>query len=152
MRDTLRRTLRWTALWLLSALLVGCVAPAPDSGAYLENADSALSSAVSELRTAAQVLRNSLSDNTTTAYANTVVTASESAIGPVEDSFGNVDPPDPPADELRDKVMTMLGDASDACATARIAVRRGDRDQIRASASELSALADRMEQFREGLK
>jgi hypothetical protein len=152
MSERLQAIARWEPVVVLSGMLVGCDAPSPDAGAYLQNADSALSSAVSEARTAAVVLANSLSDNTTTSYANTAITDSESAIGPIEDSFGNVDPPDARSDELRDQVMSMLGDTADACASARIAVRRGDREEMRATAAALRTLADRMERFRKGLE
>ena len=111
-----------------------------------------MSSAVSEARSAAQALRADLAGKLTVAYANTVITQSESAIGPIEDSFGNVDPPGPPEDEVRVAVMSLLGDTSDACASARIAVRRGDREQMRVTAAELTRLADRMEHARDGLR
>ncbi len=148
MSGRVRRVLDRVALGLLVAAVAGCVAPSPDSGAYLENADATLSSAVSEARTVAQVLHTSLGGSTTTPYANTVVTDSEKAMGGIEVSFGTVDPPDEPSDELRDQVVTMLGDTADACAAARIAVRRGDRDAMRAAATELSSLAERMERYR----
>ena len=125
--------------------------PARDSGAFKANAIAALGSAVSEARTGALVLQSRLDGNATNAYADTVITESESAIGPIEDSFGNVDPPSSEEDRLRTEVMQMLGDTADAFATARLSVRRDDEAQMRATATELTDLADEMDHAKDGL-
>lgn len=135
-----------------AAALGGCVVPARDAGAFEANAEAALGSAVSEARTGSLVLRTRLEGKVTHAYADTVVTAGESAIGPIEDSFGNVDPPEPAQDELRTDVMDLLGDTADAFAAARLAVRRDDAVQMRAAAAELSRVADRMDDARDDLQ
>ena len=137
---------------LLVVCLSGCVVPARDSGAFRANAEAALSSAVSEARTGSLVLEARLSGKVTNAYADTVVTDSESAIGPIEASFGNVDPPGADQDQLRTDVMELLGDTADAFASARLAVRRDDTGQMRASAAELAELADRMDDTKDGLE
>jgi hypothetical protein len=136
---------------VLLVALSGCVVPARDAGAFKANAEAALGSAVSEARTGALVLQARLDGRVTNAYADTVITEGESAIGPIEDSFGNVDPPIAAQDHLRTQVMGLLGDTADAYATARLAVRRDDVGQMRATATELSELADRMDQAKDGL-
>lgn len=138
-------------LAVLLAAVSGCVVPARDAGAFRANAKAALGSAVSEARTGALVLEARLDGNATNAYADTVITEAESAIGPIEDSFGNVDPPDAAEDGLRTDVMSMLGDTADAFATARLSVRRDDEAQMRSSAAELIELADRMDDAKDGL-
>ena len=130
---------------LLACLLSGCVAPALDSGAYQRNAIRALDSAVSDARTGALAVENLLRERLTRTYADTVVTESEEAIGPVEDSFGSVDPPSAADVRLRDEVGGLLSDTGDALADARIALRRDDRGRMRTSMAQLRALADRME-------
>jgi hypothetical protein len=143
---------QFPAILLLAAVLLGgCVAPAVNAGAFQENAKAALSSSVSEARTAALAVQARLDAKVTQPYVNVVVTDSETALGPIQDSFGNVDPPSPQDDALRDTVMAMLADTSDALATARIAVRRQDTAQMRDSVVELAALADRMEKTKDGL-
>jgi hypothetical protein len=130
---------------LLAALaLGGCVTPALDRGAYLENARSALESAVSETATATLALRARLDDRSTNPYADTVITDAEKALGPIEASFGGVDPPTSADDRLRDSTMDHLGAASDALASARVAVRRDDPAAMRAAADELDAVTEEL--------
>ena len=146
------RTLLATAL-LATALLGtgGCIAPSPDSGAYRVNARTALSAAASEARTGALAAQALLDEQLTQPYADTVVTESEEALGPIEDSFGAVDPPSPSADALRTGTTDLLSDAADALADARIAVRRGDRPGMRAAVVRLTKVGDELEQASEAL-
>lgn len=130
---------------LAVGLLGACVAPAFDSGAYQHNALEALDSGVSETRTAALGVENLLGHRLPEPYADTVVTDSEQAIGPVQDSFGSVDPPTRADERLRDEVTGLLSDADDALAQARIALRKDDEPGMRQSVRALRAVADRME-------
>lgn len=135
----------------LTGALSACVAPALDSGAFQRNAIHSLDSAVSDTRTSALALQNVLDARVPRPYADTVVTESEDAIGPVEDSFAAVDPPSTADARLRDEVTALLSDAGDALAAARIALRHDDRTAMMHSVKTLRGLADRMEQRSEGL-
>jgi hypothetical protein len=130
----------------------GCVAPALDTGAYRQNAVAALESARSEARSAALAVEARLRDRLTQQYAITLLTDHDEALGPIEDSFGNVDPPGPDDDPLRDQVMGLLGDTSDALSTARLSVRRDDRDALHDDLSALRQLGDRLDRAAEALK
>lgn len=130
----------------------GCVAPALDTGAYRQNAVAALESARSEARSAALAVEARLGERLTQQYANTLLTDHDEALGPIEDSFGNVDPPGPDDDPLRDQVMGLLGDTSDALSTARLSVRRDDRDALHDDLSALRRLGDRLDRAAEALK
>jgi hypothetical protein len=133
-------------------LLTGCIAPALDRGAFEQNAKSALESAASETQTAQLALEVLLSGSATNAYTDIVVTDSENAMGGIETSFGTVDPPTPAQDKLRDDVLTLLGDADDALAHARIAVRRGDTPAVTDARQELGAVSAHLESARTALK
>ena len=122
----------------------GCVAPAFDSGAFTHNAIVALDAATSETRTAGLALQGKLDDRLTQPYVDTVVTESEEAIGPIQDSFGSVDPPSEADDALRDDVTALLGDAEDALSAARIAVRHHDEAAMQASLTELGKVSDEL--------
>ena len=145
------RTPTATMLVGLAMALTGCVAPALDSGAFQRNALHALDSAVSDARTGAMTLELHLANRVLRPYADTVLTESEDAIGPVEDSFGAVDPPTDADATLRTEVGDLLTDAGDALADARIALRTGDRAAMADSVTQLRQVADTMEQAAERL-
>ncbi|TQJ51485.1 hypothetical protein FBY26_3217 [Phycicoccus sp. SLBN-51] len=137
---------------VLSVLLqTACATPAFDRGAYLQNAKGALESATSEARTAELAASARLSDRATRAYADTVITSSEKAMGPIQTSFGGVDPASRRDDALRDTVLGMLGDTEDTLAQARIAVRRDDRPMLERARIELAELGQRLQDTRDGL-
>jgi hypothetical protein len=142
-----------TTMVLASTLLAtaGCIAPVADAGAYRVNARTALSAAASEARTAALAAQALLDERVPQPYADTVVTQSEDALGPIEDSFGAVDPPSPSADALRKGTSDLLSDAGDALADARIAVRRGDDPGTRAAVAELTKVGDELDEASEAL-
>jgi len=146
-----RRSSVVAAATLLCAVLGGCVAPAFDSGAFTRNAIEALDAATSETRTARLAVLARLRDRVTQPYADTVVTASEKALGPIQDSFGTVDAPSTTDDALRDDVTTLLGDAADAVTSARIAVRRHDEAAMQDSVAELGSVSDRLERKSDSL-
>ncbi|HEX5428706.1 MAG TPA: hypothetical protein VFX00_10300 [Pedococcus sp.] len=132
--------------------LGGCVVPARDDAAYRTDAAQALQSATSETRTAELVLQHWLSGSVTRAYADTVVTDSEKALGPIQTSFGGVDPPNRGADPLREDVTGQLSDAESALAEARIALRRGDAPAVQQVVTDLTKVADQLEKTGEGLR
>ena len=130
---------------VLAFVSASCVAPAFDSGAYEENAIHALDSGTAETRTAAVALEAALQGRVSQAYLDTVVSASEQALGPVQDSFGAVDAPSTADDGLRDRVTTLLQDAADGLTDARIAVRRHDRSGMKDALTALRKTADALE-------
>jgi hypothetical protein len=119
------------------ALLSGCVTPALNRGAFVQNGRAAVDSAVSVVGAASLAVEARLAGDATRAYADVVVTESEAAIAPIEASYGGVDPPDRADDQMRDKVVEALGSAGDALAQSRIAVRRDDDEAMRAAALQL---------------
>ncbi len=129
----------------------GCVAPAFDSGAFKHNAIAALGAASSEARVGALAVQGKLDDRLTQPYVDTVVTASEKSLGPIQDSFGTVDAPSTSDDALRAEVTGLLSDAQDALTAARIAVRRHDEAAMRDSLVKLGAVADRLTQKSDSL-
>ena len=146
-----RRPVWWVA-GCTALLLSGCIAPALDQGAFEQNAKSALESASSETATARLAVDSLLAGKATTAYADTVVTDSENAMGGVQTSFGVVDPPSHDQDRLRDQVLTLLGNADDALAHTRIALRRNDDRALRSALEELDASTSQLAKAREALR
>lgn len=135
----------------LSVALSGCVTPALDSGAFRQNARGAVGSGLSETSTAALVVEQVLADRVTDAVADTSLSNCEDAIGPIEDSFGKVQPPHGRDDSLRTDVLNTLGDADTAIADARIAARRDDTEGLQQALTDLDAVITDFEQLEQGL-
>jgi hypothetical protein len=131
--------------------LTGCVTPAFDSGAFRQNARGAVGSGLSETATAELVVRQVLQDRVTDAVADTSLSGCEDAIGPIEDSFGKVQPPHGRDDSLRSDVLSALGDADEAIADARIAARRHDTNGLRQALHDLEATVRTFEQLEQDL-
>lgn len=145
---------RWALVLALSSLLslTGCVSTALDHGAYQKNAERALGSCLTAARTAQLTIEQYLGGGATRAYANTVLTQSEDAIGPVQASFGTVQPPSTREDQLRTDVLSLLSDTGDTLSDARIAIRRDDKDGLRTAVRSLTELSDKLDKAQQGLQ
>jgi hypothetical protein len=137
---------------LVCLLLAGCVVPAANDAAYQEDASESLQSATSEVRTAELALQSWLDGRMQRTAANVVVTDAESAIEPIDVAFSGVDPPSTGSDDVRKNVVDLLGDAQDALAQSRIALRRDDASGARAALAQLDKAADDIEAATERLK
>jgi hypothetical protein len=135
----------------LAGTLSSCVTPALNQGAFVENGKGALDSAISATATATLALNARLDGNATKAFSDVVVTDSEDAIAPIENSFGGVDPPSPTEDDLRTAVLDAVGAAGDALSSARVAVRRDDTDAMRQAVGELNDAQGQLQALRESL-
>lgn len=136
---------------VLSVVLSGCVTPALDSGAFRQNARAAVGSGLSETATATLTVEMILRDRVTSVVADTSLSTCEDAIGPIEDSFGKVQPPHGRDDSLRTDVLDTLGDADDAIADARIAARRDDTSGLRQALTDLRSATTDFEQLEQDL-
>jgi hypothetical protein len=132
------RAARGVVLLGLAAALTGCVGPARNSDNYHGDASAAVKSGLSEALTAHLVIGQWLDSHATGEYADVVLTDSETALGPIQDSFGSRQPDSPRDDDLRDTVLRVLGDEQDALAHARIAIRRSDLAGLRLADSEIT--------------
>lgn len=125
---------------LLGLVTAGCVTPATGSDSYRDKAVTSVRAATSEVQTARLVLQLLSKHRVLAPYADETVTASETAIGSISNAFGSVQPPGGD-DTLRDDVTSLLSDAEDAVAHARIAIRRSDGTATGTAAVELRKVA-----------
>jgi hypothetical protein len=130
MKPATARRLQTAGALACVVFATGCVAPAWNGSAYRDDASKAVGSGLSEAMTAHLMIGQFLRDRTTSEFADVVITNDESAMGPIQDSFGSVQPPTPSDDSLRDEVLQLLGDEQVALAQARIAVRRSDSSSL----------------------
>jgi hypothetical protein len=125
----------------VAALLAGCVSPARDDPSYRGKATSALQAAASDVATGLLVVQQDRQKKVLTTYADETVSASETSIGSISQSFGSVQPPDQGSDGIRDAVTGVISKAQDALSHARIAVRRSNPKALAASEAELRDVA-----------
>jgi outer membrane murein-binding lipoprotein Lpp len=131
-------------------LLAGCVTPATGADSYHDKASTTVRAAASEVATAQLTVRLVRRDRIQKAYADETVTSSETALGSIGNAFGSVQPP-AGDDKLRDDVTTLVSDAEDAVAHARIAVRRGDPADLADAAHELTKSSADLSQAQKAL-
>ena len=139
----LRSVRRGVTLGLAAVLLGGCVTPATGSDSYRDKAVTSVRAATSEVATAALTVRLLLRDRVLEPYADETITAAEVALGSIATTFESVQPPTGD-DGVRHRVSTLLGDAGDAVADARIAARRSDTAGLRAAQRNLRQVSARL--------
>lgn len=125
---------------LVLLLLSGCVTPATGRGSYRDKAVTSVRAATSEISTAELTVRLLQRGRAFASYADETITSNETALGSIAAAFGSVQPPDG-EDTVRDDVSSLLGDAQDAVAAARIAARRSDASGLAQASADLRKVA-----------
>ena len=139
-----RRHARAPATAALAALLAGCVPASPDTDTYDDKAAQTLGSAVSDVRTVQRLLETSYDGRMLRPTAIAQLRYSEDALDTATKAFTELNPP-PQRDRLNTRVSTLLGDAGDLLAEARVAVERRNRPDYPGLAKDLDALAADLE-------
>jgi hypothetical protein len=134
------------ALVVVVVLLSACVPASPDDDTYRDRAALTLGSAVSEVRTILTLLDTLHDDRMLRPAAVAQLRYSESALETDTASFTELNPP-VSQDQLHGRASTLLGDAGDLAAEARIAVERKDEARYPDLVSELDRLARDLERL-----
>lgn len=129
---------------VLAGLLAGCVPASPDADTYRDKAAQTLGSAVSDVRTVSRLLSTSYDGRMLRPTAVAQMRHSEGALGTATTAFTELNPP-PSQDGLNQRARTLLGDAEDLVAQARVALERDDRERYRALVRRLERLAGDLE-------
>lgn len=129
---------------VLLAALSGCVPVSPDADTYDDKAALTLGSAVSEVRTVQRLLELLYDDRMIPPTAVAQLRYSEDALDTATKAFTELNQP-PSRDRLANRMATLLGDAGDLLADARLAVERRDRPDYPQLADDLDALAGKLE-------
>lgn len=137
---------------LALCLSAGCVSPARSDRDYQLKAGNSAKSVVSSLATAVLGAKAGGEHKATEAYLSVLIGGAEKDALSVQGTFDSYQPPSKEADSLRDELDTLLNDATSGLAALRIAVRRGELDQLpvlagslQTTLDQLQALADRYE-------
>ena len=119
-----------TAVVLVGALAAECrphpLGPARTFAGYERKARTTAESALAQVETVRLVVRAADRGNAFASYVGQVVGDAEDALGGLQGTFGSIQPPaGERAEELRDTLGQLLGDAGDHVADVRIEARRG---------------------------
>ena len=122
-------------------LLAGCVphpvGPARTYAKYEGKAVTTAESAVSAVQTARLVVETAAKGNATATFTAMLLSEQEESLSGLQGTFGSIQPPDERADDLRDELGELLGDAADHVSTLRIIARRGQLDDLAEEAKPL---------------
>lgn len=134
------------AATLCAVVLAGCVPASPDADTYRDKAALTLGSAVSDVRTVSSLLDTLYDGRMLRPTAVAQLRYSEEALDTATDAFTELNPP-PSQQRLYTRASSLLGDAGDLTARARITVERKQVDRYPAVVEDLEALARRIERL-----
>ena len=118
-------------------LLTACAAPIPDAGAYRHAALQTSTAMVSALASGQLAAQLGLRGSSFPAFTDGNVTDAENDADSVNSTFTSRQPPDARSDALRQKMLQALSDGTSALTDLRVAVRMGDRTQVRKALAEV---------------
>ena len=119
-------------------LLIGCAGPVPGGGAYRHAALQTSVAMVSALASGQLAAQLGLQGKSFSAFTDGNVTDAENDASSVDSTFSSRQPPDARSDALRQTMDQALSDATSALTDLRVAVRMGDRAQVRKALAEVS--------------
>ena len=129
---------------LLATFLSACVPASPDADTYDDKAAQTLGAAVSDVRTVQRLMETMYDGRMLRPTALAQMRYSEDALGTATTAFTELNPP-PSRDRLNKQVSTLLGDAGDLVAEARIALERSEEESFPDLAGRLARLAGDLE-------
>jgi len=141
------------AVAVLASLVVlsgaACVGSATGENDYLKKAVSTTEHVRSSVRTVQLAVQAATEDDAFEPYLSRVISQAEDDASSALNGFESIQPPSDESDDVRDAVSQLSSDAIDVLATARIAIRRGDLEALKATAPDLVQKGDDLEQFGE---
>jgi hypothetical protein len=139
----------WVALGLLLLLLGACTGPVRSTSVYASKAGQTAETVSSAVQTALLPVEAAEGGKAFGRYlAQVLADASEDADA-AQGTFDAIQPPDGHADELRDQLDGLLGQATGTLAELRIAARRGHTAELAEPAVPLAELAGKLHTFAE---
>jgi hypothetical protein len=133
-----------------TVLLASCISPSRTRDDYVHKARATAGAVDSAVETVLLVVDQISRDSMLANYASVTVGDAEQDAQGAEASLSAVQPPDQLADGLRTKTLGIVGEAIDAIAGVRIAVRRNDTRQVVAAAKPLPRLAAQLRTIADG--
>jgi hypothetical protein len=134
---------------LLLGVVSGCVSPSFTDRDYQLKAGHSAEEVVSSIATAQLGAKAGADHKATEAYLSVLIGDAEKDALSVQGTFDSIQPPSKAADSLRDELDVLLSDATEGLATLRIAVRRGELDQLPVLAGSLATTLDQLQALAE---
>jgi hypothetical protein len=125
------------ALSTCPLLLAACAAPVLDDGGYRHAALQTSMAMVSDLASGQLAAQLGLRGNSFPPFTDGNVTDAENDADSVNSTFSSRQPPDTRSDALRRTMLQALSDGTSALTDLRVAVRMGDRTQVRKALAEV---------------
>jgi hypothetical protein len=136
--------------WLAVLLLLGaCTGPVGSTNVYESKAGATAETVASAVETARLAVDAAGQDKAFGRYLAQLLAEAERDATSAQGTFDAIQPPDGHADELRDQLDGLLGQATDTLAELRIAARRGQTGELAEPAAPLAGLAERLHAFAE---
>jgi hypothetical protein len=139
---------RLLTLLIASTVLAGCVGPAGTTSQYKGKARRTPHDAISSLQTARLAVETSERGSMLGFPLRAILQDAEKDFGSVQQTFDSIHPPDTDrADDIRDRLDTILNDGSSTLADLRIASRRNNQATLLADAAKLQPTIDDLNGF-----
>jgi hypothetical protein len=136
--------------WLAILLLLGaCTGPVRSVNVYESKAGQTAETVASAVQTAVLAVEAAEGDKAFGRYLTQTLVEAEEDANAAQGTFDAIQPPDRRADELRDRLDELLGEATGTLAELRIAARRGRLADLPALAEPLPEVAEELDAFAE---
>jgi hypothetical protein len=136
--------------WVAVLLLVGaCTGPVRSSEVYESKAGQTAETAASAVQTAVLAVEAAEGDKAFGRYLTQTLVEAEEDANAAQGTFDAIQPPDRRADQLRDRLDELVGEATDTLAELRIAARRGRLADLPELAEPLPEVAEELDDFAE---
>jgi hypothetical protein len=123
------------------------VGPARTFDAYEGQARTTAESARSAVQTVRLLADASSRGNAFGPYVSIAVSEQEDALGGLQGTFRSIQPPDAASDALQEELGALIDRALEHIVDVRVAVRRGQLDDLASVAGPLAGDADGLEGF-----
>jgi len=128
--------------------VAGCVGPALSTDAYRGKAHLSAEAAISALETAKLAVDTSAKGSLLDTYLETVLSSAEDDFGSVQQQFDSIQPPNSQAaDQLRNRLDTLLTQGSSTLSDLRIAARRDEQATMIKSAQDIPPLVAKLDKY-----